>query len=78
MHHRSAKFENQNRGEPHNVPPKKSLQRAVTDKVLGRGRPSAERTRALRARVLKTRLAAAELNRWATDSLSAATPSLAS
>jgi hypothetical protein len=44
-------------------PPNKSLQRAVTDKVLGRGRPSAERTRALRARVLKGRRAAAELNR---------------
>jgi hypothetical protein len=43
--------------------PNKSLQRAVTDKVLGRGRPSAERTRALRARVLKRRRAAAELNR---------------
>jgi hypothetical protein len=43
--------------------PNKSLQRAVTDKVLGRGRPSAESTRALRARVLKGRRAAAELNR---------------
>jgi hypothetical protein len=43
--------------------PNKSLQRAVTDKVLGRGRPSAERTRALRARVLEGRRAAAELNR---------------
>jgi hypothetical protein len=43
--------------------PNKSLQRAVTDKVLGRGRPSAERTRALRARVLRGRRAAAELNR---------------
>jgi hypothetical protein len=45
------------------VSPNKSLQRAVTDKVLGRGRPSAERTRALRARVLEGRRAAAELNR---------------
>jgi hypothetical protein len=43
--------------------PNKSLQRAVTDKVLGRGRPSVESTRALRARVLKRRRAAAELNR---------------
>jgi hypothetical protein len=46
------------------VAPNKSLQRAVTDKVLGRGRPSAERTRALRARVLKRQRAAAELNRY--------------
>jgi hypothetical protein len=46
-----------------NLAPNKSLQRAVTDKVLGRGRPSAERTRALRARVLLSRRAAAELSR---------------
>jgi hypothetical protein len=43
--------------------PNKSLQRAGTHKVLGRGRPSAERTRALHARVLIGRRAAAELNR---------------
>jgi hypothetical protein len=43
--------------------PNKSLQRAVTDKVLGRGRPSAESTQALRARVLRGRRAAAELKR---------------
>jgi len=43
--------------------PNKSLQRAWTHKVLGRGRPSAESTRALRARVLEGRRAAAELNR---------------
>jgi len=43
--------------------PNKSLQRSGTHKVLGRGRPSAERTRALRARVLKGRRAAAELSR---------------
>ena len=47
----------------------KSLQRAGTHKVLGRGRPSAERTRALRARVLKWRRAAAELSRYATEPL---------
>ena len=44
---------------PHN----KSLQRSGTHKVLGRGRPSAEGTRALRARVLRGRRAAAELSR---------------
>ncbi len=43
--------------------PNKSLQRAWTHKVLGRGRPSAESTRALRARVLRRQRAAAELNR---------------
>jgi hypothetical protein len=43
--------------------PNKSLQRAGTHKVLGRGRPSREATRALRARVLKGRRAAAELSR---------------
>jgi hypothetical protein len=43
--------------------PNKSLQRSGTHKVLGRGRPSAESTRALRARVLKGRRAAAELGR---------------
>jgi hypothetical protein len=43
--------------------PNKSLQRSGTHKVLGRGRPSAERTRALRARVLKGQRAAAELSR---------------
>jgi hypothetical protein len=43
--------------------PNKSLQRTVDHKVLGRGRPSAESTRALRARVLKGRRAAAELSR---------------
>jgi hypothetical protein len=43
--------------------PNKSLRRSGTHKVLGRGRPSAERTRALRARVLKWRRAAAELGR---------------
>jgi hypothetical protein len=47
------------------VSPNKSLQRSGTHKVLGRGRPSAERTRALRARVLKGRRAAAELSRYA-------------
>ncbi len=36
----------------------KSLQRSGTHKVLGRGRPTEERTRALRARVLKGRRAA--------------------
>jgi hypothetical protein len=43
--------------------PNKSLQRSGTHKVLGRGRPSAESTRALRARVLRGRRAAAELSR---------------
>jgi hypothetical protein len=43
--------------------PNKSLQRSGTYKVLGRGRPSAERTRAPRARVLIGRRAAAELSR---------------
>jgi hypothetical protein len=43
--------------------PNKSLQRSGTHKVLGRGRPSLERTRALRARVLKGRRAVAELGR---------------
>jgi hypothetical protein len=47
--------------------PNKSLQRSGTHKVLGRGRPSAESTRALRARVLEGRRAAAELSRWATE-----------
>jgi hypothetical protein len=45
------------------VSPNKSLQRSGTHKLLGRGRPSAESTRALRARVLKWRRAAAELGR---------------
>jgi len=45
------------------APPNKSLQRAGTHKVLGRGRPSRERTRALRARVPIGWRAAAELNR---------------
>jgi hypothetical protein len=45
------------------VRPNKSLQRSGTHKVLGRGRPSAESTRALRARVLRGRRAAAELSR---------------
>jgi hypothetical protein len=45
------------------VPYNKSLQRTVTHKLLGRGRPSAESTRALRARVLRGRRAAAELSR---------------
>ncbi len=48
------------------VSPNKSLQRSGTHKLLGRGRPSAERTRALRARVLEGRRAAAELCHWAT------------
>jgi hypothetical protein len=43
--------------------PNKSLQRAVTDKVLGRGRPSESAHERCRARVLKRRRAAAELNR---------------
>jgi hypothetical protein len=43
--------------------PNKSLQRSGTHKVLGRGRPSLERTRALRARVLKGQRAVAELGR---------------
>jgi hypothetical protein len=42
--------------------PNSALQRAGTHKVLGRGRPSAERTRALRARVLIRWRAAAELD----------------
>jgi hypothetical protein len=46
-----------------NVSPNKALQRSGTHKVLGRGRLSAESTRALRARVLKGRRAAAELCR---------------
>jgi hypothetical protein len=45
------------------VSPNNSLQRSWRHKVLGRGRPSAERTRALRARVLRGRRAAAELSR---------------
>jgi hypothetical protein len=45
------------------APPNKSLQRSGTHKLLGRGRPSRERTRALRARVLRGRRAAAELSR---------------
>jgi hypothetical protein len=49
--------------------PKKSLQRAVNHKALGRGRPGAERGLAPRARVLKSQLAAAELSRWATGGL---------
>jgi hypothetical protein len=48
--------------------PNKSLQRSGRHKVLGRGRPSAESTRALRARVLRWRRAAAELGRYTTDS----------
>ncbi len=43
--------------------PNKSLQRSGTHMVLGHGRPSAESTRALRARVLEGRRAAAELSR---------------
>jgi hypothetical protein len=43
--------------------PNKSLQRSGRHKVLGRGRPGAERTRALRARVLRGRRSAAELSR---------------
>ena len=44
--------------------PNKSLQRSGTHKVLGRGRPSAEiALERWRARVLKGRRAAAELDR---------------
>jgi hypothetical protein len=43
------------------MPPNSALQRAGTHKALGRRRPSAERTRALRARVLNRQRAAAEL-----------------
>jgi hypothetical protein len=45
------------------VSPNKSLQRSGTHKVLGRGRSSLVHIRALRARVLKWRRAAAELSR---------------
>ncbi len=43
--------------------PNKSLQRAWTHKVHGRGRVGLVHIRALRARVLEGRRAAAELNR---------------
>ncbi len=43
--------------------PNKSLQRAWTHKVHGRGRPIVVHIRALRARVLEGRRAAAELSR---------------
>ncbi len=43
--------------------PNKSLQRWGRHKVFGRGRSKRERTRALRARVLKWLRAAAELGR---------------
>jgi hypothetical protein len=46
---------------PSAVPPDSALQQMGTHKVLGRGWPSAERTRALRARVLIGRWPAAEL-----------------
>jgi hypothetical protein len=42
-------------------PPNSTLQRTGTHKVLGRGRPSQERTRALRARVLMDQWPVAEL-----------------
>ncbi len=45
------------------VSPNKSLQRAGTHKVLGRGRSSVVHIRALRARVLEAPRAAAELSR---------------
>jgi hypothetical protein len=45
------------------LPPNKSLQRAWTHKVLGRGRPSKSAHERCRARVLKGRRAAAELGR---------------
>ena len=43
--------------------PNKSLQRSLTHKVLGRGRPSLVPALALHARVLTSQPAAAELNR---------------
>jgi hypothetical protein len=42
--------------------PNSALQRTGTDKVTGRGLPSHEVIRALRARVLRVRRAAAELD----------------
>jgi len=57
-------MENMNKISASHASPNKSLQRSGTDKVLGRGRPSAESTRALRARVLIWRRAAAELSRY--------------
>jgi len=62
--------------------PDKSLQRPGAHKVPGRGRPSREHTRALRARVLKWRCAAAEVGRQAPgmyrlfDGISAVRPRL--
>ncbi len=49
--------------------PNKSLQRAWTHKVLGRGRPSKSAHERSRARVLKGRRAAAELSRYTTSEL---------
>jgi hypothetical protein len=43
--------------------PNKSLQRSVTHKVLGRGRPTKSAPERWRARVRKGRRAAAELSR---------------
>ena len=43
--------------------PTKSLQGSVTDKVLGRGRPSGVLEQVLRARVLNRQRAAPELSR---------------
>jgi len=43
----------------------KSLQRSGRHRLIGRGRPSQERTRALRACALKCQRAAVELCRYA-------------
>jgi hypothetical protein len=56
-----------NGNQTRDAPPNKSLQRSVNHKVLGRGRGVSALWRVLRARVLTSQPAAAELNRWATD-----------
>jgi hypothetical protein len=49
------------------VPPNKHMLRAVTHKVLGRGRPSTVPCSAPRARVLIGQPAGADMGRWATQ-----------
>jgi hypothetical protein len=45
--------------------PNKHMLRAVTHKVLGRGRPDLPLLQVLRARVLMRRCAGADVGRWA-------------
>jgi hypothetical protein len=55
----------------HELPPNKHMQRAVNDKVLGRGRVGFVHQQVCGARVLTGRRAGADVNRWAAQARSA-------